>query len=92
MSAEAAYRFIDVEAEVVFIDADHGGDIEMAAYATALKGTAAAQALYLKFHPPPRSENVLGGDDCEEYTDAQLIELSKQAGLSIPPELLNDEL
>jgi hypothetical protein len=67
------------------------GDIEMAAYATALKGTAAAQALYLRFHPPSAGENRLHDDHFDEYSDAELIDLMRKQGISIPPELMNDE-
>lgn len=66
------------------------GDVEMATYATALKGTAAAQALYLKFHSPSGSEGMLRDDDFSKYSDAELIEMLKQQGLPIPPEFEQD--
>jgi len=67
------------------------GDVEMSVYATAMKGTAAAQALYLKFHPPPPSENVMRGDNFEELTEAELFDLAKQMGVPVPPEWEPDE-
>jgi len=67
-------------------------NVAAALYKSAIKGTAAAQTFYLKQQPPPGWDRgphrqPLHGDNFEECTDAELVELARAMGLEPPPEI-----
>ncbi|MCH5374967.1 MAG: hypothetical protein JJ992_13405, partial [Planctomycetes bacterium] len=67
-------------------------NVASALYSSAMKGTASAQTFYLKQQPPPgwdrdANREPLRGDNFEECTDAELVELARTMGIDPTPEI-----